>query len=356
MVGGRHPFGRAIVVIAPDVFGAIVAGGAGATLLLAWIAQKASLWDRPNARSSHRHATSRAGGFAVAGGAWVGLALAVAVGLWTTHSGVYILLMGCAAAALGLGLWDDARGLPPFAKLMGQTAIAAAFVLMGPRYVAVPIPWTESWPLGGGSELWTILWIVGFMNVFNFMDGLNGMAAGAALVGGLVLTVAGIQIADGPTTAIGAAILSVSIGFLPSNLRGRLFLGDGGSHLLGFLLAAAAPIAATATGGASALGLIPIALTPFLVDVAATLVRRALRGAPLGVAHREHLYQRLQQSGWTHGQVSAVYAVVCACCGVGALAALRHPPVEGGLTAAVLATTAGGGAVLDAIVSRSAKP
>jgi UDP-N-acetylmuramyl pentapeptide phosphotransferase/UDP-N-acetylglucosamine-1-phosphate transferase len=150
-----------------------------------------------------------------------------------------------------------------------------------------------------------VLWIVAFVNAFNFMDGIDGIAGAQALVAGLGWTALGAALGDGAVRALGIVIAGSAAGFLLLNWSpARIFMGDGGSSFLGYLLAGV-PLAAQDTLGVAVPAFFIV--WPFLFDTAVTLVRRAARGENLMQAHRNHLYQRLTQSGWTHARVASLY-------------------------------------------------
>ena len=268
------------------------------------------LLDFPNQRSSHQVSTPRGGGLAPAAGC-VGALVAAGSPAGAARAGLIV-----AATGFGLiGLMDDAWTLPVSARLPAQAVAAAA---------ALP------WLLTGlsGHALWQVvfaagvwLWLVSYVNAFNFMDGINGISAGQAIVAGAAWFALGVW-RDVPVLAVaGAIIAGASAGFLPFNFpRARVFLGDVGSYFLG------AWLAATAVFGLRA-GLAPEAvlapLTLYLADTATTIVRRVRQGAHWSAAHRDHTYQRLCAVGWSHACTTVVVTgVMVALAGLGALAEL----------------------------------
>ena len=298
-------------------------GGAfvAATLVLAvasgvlcWLVGRAGVL--PNAvsgRSNHARPTSRAGGavvlcvFAVSAGALV------LAGGGPVRSGV----LGAVVAAGLIGLADDVRGLGAGVKLAGLGLVAALAAGAAGPVEALPVPGAGWAPLPSplGYAL-AALWVLGFVNVFNFMDGLNGMAAGTGLVllGAAALVTGG----QGP---LAACMTGALLGFaVPNALGGRPFLGDAGSLSVGTLVAAGAM--APAQG---ALWVVVAGATPFLADAASTLLARARRGERVWEAHSEHAYQRLHRAGWPHLAVSAAYAGLAAGGAAAGLAARGGP-------------------------------
>jgi UDP-N-acetylmuramyl pentapeptide phosphotransferase/UDP-N-acetylglucosamine-1-phosphate transferase len=169
----------------------------------------------------------------------------------------------------------------------------------------------DRWSIGAhGAEVWVVgaiavFWVVAFVNAFNFMDGIDGIAAGQALVAGLAWVAIGAALGDVALVVLGIVLAGASGGFLFLNWSpARIFMGDVGSAFLGFLIAVC-PLVSDRPARAA----LPAALVvwPFLFDTAFTLVRRARRGENLLEAHRSHLYQRLTSTGRSHAHVAALY-------------------------------------------------
>jgi UDP-N-acetylmuramyl pentapeptide phosphotransferase/UDP-N-acetylglucosamine-1-phosphate transferase len=161
--------------------------------------------------------------------------------------------------------------------------------------------------LGGLFGLLAMLWCAGYANVFNFMDGIDGLAAAQAVLTGLgtaiVSMVAGLSVRH-PAVVLGITIAGAAGGFLPHNSpRARMFMGDVSSVPLGFMLAVITIWVARDAGWWL---VIPLGLlhANFWMDSGITLIRRKLRGEVLHQAHREHFYQRLVRSGWSHISVT----------------------------------------------------
>lgn len=270
-----------------------------------------NLLDVPNARSSHEVPTPRLGGLAVVAGVW---AAALFVG-----GGVIILV--AATLAGFVGMLDDMFDLRFWMKAVGQATVA--FVLL----FLVPPPVLETagpfWPL---ALSFGVIWIAAVVNAYNFMDGIDGIAGGTAILNALFLT----TLEGGSSTGdvdVGLAALAAAVaGFLMWNVSpARIFLGDSGSHFIGFFLGAVAlytkPIGGTAVGVYLAFLVAAAVFTPFLFDTAYTLVRRAWARRNVFTAHREHIYQRITPDPTKHRQVSIVYFGLSALSGLAALLA-----------------------------------
>jgi len=155
--------------------------------------------------------------------------------------------------------------------------------------------------------------IVGYANAFNFMDGINGIAASQAAVTGIgtiaVAVAAGVSLVD-PALVLAAIIAGAAAGFLPHNFpRARMFMGDVGAVSLGFGLAAISVWIAADYGWWL---LVPLGClhANFVLDTTITVIRRILRGEVFHQAHREHFYQRLVRAGWSHTRVTLTELVL----------------------------------------------
>ncbi|MEX6633124.1 MraY family glycosyltransferase [Hyphococcus lacteus] len=283
--------------------------------------------DHPNERSSHTVATPRTGGIAIFT-AWVAGIFVVAV---FSESGVLARDLGfmavAALAALGVGYADDQIELAPVWKLVGQIAVATIFVVLFGPLKGFPLPYVgqvELAPLLG--VVISIFWIVAFMNIYNFMDGANGLAAGTAVVGLAWISIMA-SFAGAPILGAAALLLALSAtGFLPENLRrGRLFMGDNGSQVVGFLIAAFAILGANWTESRLSMLFVPIIFSPLVFDVGWTLVSRLIRKQNILRAHREHLYQLLIRSGVSHANVAIIYMSLVSLASAAAILMLALP-------------------------------
>lgn len=292
----------------------ILAAAAAATLTVAYCAsllaaRSRKFLDHPNGRSSHTAATPRTGGLAIIGGWCAGVFVISAFSGEAGLAADFVMLAGGALCALIVGLVDDRLTLAPAWKFAGQIAVAALFIASFGPLQSAPLPHVGEIALGPiwGSAV-TAIWIIGFMNAFNFMDGANGLAGGAAATGLAWIAVAA-TFTGAPFVAAAALLLALAAaGFLPQNLgRGRLFMGDNGSLSLGFLIAAFAVIGANASAGRMSALVVPVVFLPLLYDVALTLASRMIRRRNILQAHREHLYQLMMRSGASHATVAVIY-------------------------------------------------
>jgi UDP-N-acetylmuramyl pentapeptide phosphotransferase/UDP-N-acetylglucosamine-1-phosphate transferase len=250
--------------------------------------------DRPNERSSHRVPTPRGGGIAVIGVvllAWIVLARA---GLAPPA----VIAVSLGAGILAIISWiDDLWGLSPLPRLLAQ-AVAVGIGLFALPEQSLPVGWLGS--LAGFAAI-GLFWIW-FTNLFNFMDGIDGIVGSeAAAIGIGLLLFASVGTGTDPAMAmLAAAVVGASLGFLVWNWApARIFLGDVGSAPLGYLVGFL--LLDVAVRGFWKLALIlPLY---FLADASITLARRLLRGERVWQPHREHFYQQAVRAGRSHASV-----------------------------------------------------
>lgn len=258
------------------IFAALAAVAALGTWLARAYALRRNLLDHPGERRSHSTATPRGGGIAIVAVVLLGLAGAAAGLAGPAHSGVAAAFTAGLALVALVGLLDDHRPLSPWLRLAVHAVAAAVFAF-------------ALWQAGSTSWLAVIVCvaILVLVNVWNFMDGINGIAASQAL-----LVAAGLAAGlDGGGFLVALGLAAACAGFLPYNFpRARIFMGDVGSGALGFALAALGGVFAASAGpGPGLLLLLP--LSAFLVDAGLTLGRRVVRGERWWTPHVQHAYQ-----------------------------------------------------------------
>lgn len=296
---------------------AAAVGTWAATAGLLRVLRARDILDHPNERSSHARPVPRGGGIALIGVVLACWAVAATLGgpAWDVVRPIVGLCFG-----LGLVSWaDDLRGLPPLPRLTAQLAAVVIALLIVPLGPWFPGPLDPLFM----SALAAIAWLW-FINLFNFMDGIDGIAGveAACVAGGIALVSAIAGMNDG-TPVLAAAVAGAAIGFLAWNWQpAKLFLGDVGSVPLGFLLGWLL-LSLAAHGHWAAALILP---GYFLADASWTLARRALRGAPIWRAHREHVYQKAVQAGASHAHVSKAVGIAnlalicCAAASIGPFA------------------------------------
>ena len=296
---------RQVALIAPLE----LAGYAFATFLLAAVSvafikrwAQHRLLDIPGERSSHVRPTPRGGGLAIA---------AVASASWLFYCSsaaraeripIAFALTGAAIVAL-VSWFDDLKSLSWRLRILAHSL--AAFMLLAGVW---PLPSLDSVP-AAVTMVVVLAWIVGLTNAYNFMDGIDGIAAGQAIVAGIGWTLLGWLAHNSMLMIIGLTIAGASGGFLVHNWPpASIFMGDVGAAFLGFMFAALPVMAWRVNPLLVPAG--PLLVWPFLLDTSFTFFRRLWRGENVVVAHRSHLYQRLVITGMTHGQVALIYATL----------------------------------------------
>lgn len=259
--------------------------------LLVRFAVGRNLLDVPNLRSSHEVPTPRLGGVAIVIGAWIG---ALAVG----SEVVWPLLI--AATLIGaVGLADDLSNLHFSTKAAAQTILAAGLIVFYPPALLSGAPGL----LKVVVFIVGVFWVVAVTNAFNFMDGIDGIIGGVALVNALFLFAL-------TGDAVLLAFAGAAAGFLIWNISpASMFLGDSGSYFLGFGLAAFtlyAPLSGEAWNPLAFAAAV-LVFTPLLYDTGYTLVRRFRAGRNVFSAHREHIYQRITPAAGMHRRTSNLY-------------------------------------------------
>ena len=287
--------------------------------------------DEPNARSLHERPVPRTGGIGVLAGASVALPLG-AVELWLPFS-----------LALGLGalsFLDDLRGVPRDARL-GAHLLAAGVLAW---YLFTPMH-----PAELAALIVAAVWIT---NLYNFMDGADGIAGGMAAIGFGAYAAAAGAAGQVALTSLSLALCAASIAFLLHNFHpARLFLGDVGAIPLGFL-----------AGGLGLQGWrddawplwFPVLVFgPFIADATVTLLKRAIRREAVWHAHRDHYYQRMVRMGLGHRRTAwAGYAAMLVCAGASLYARAEPAPVQALAFAAASLVLAGMAAWVDLRWSR----
>ncbi len=264
--------------------------------------RRLDMFDRPGSRSLHAAPVLRGGGLAVAIG--VTSALLLTLEGWSWYAASLVIV------PVGIGVigWvDDRRSRSVHKRLAAQligAAVGGLFVAEGidlEPMVLIPVFFA------------IILWIVGYVNVFNFMDGINGISSFTAVVAGAVYLILGTQLDSDLVVVAGAALAGGALGFLPFNYpTARLFLGDVGSYFLGAYIAVfAAVVLAEGAGVLAAVG--PVVL--YLADTSVTILRRWRRDETIWRPHRAHTYQRLARGRLGHSSTTVVVGALTALTG-----------------------------------------
>lgn len=254
--------------------------------------------DRPDARKAHHQPTPKGGGAGVVIAFLLGIAVLYHFAEFARLANPYFLGVIEASVAIAIvAFLDDLFDWPFTVKLAIQLLAALVAVSSGLYVHDIRFPYLGIWLVGWGGVPVTVAWLLFATNAMNFIDGLNGLASGVALITSLFI--AYIAALHGGWFAYAASgLLAAGLaGFLPFNFpRARIFMGDVGSQFCGFTLAVLAVVASRFDGVELSFLLVPMLLSGVLFDVAFTLVRRVAAGERLTEPHRGHLYQVAQRS------------------------------------------------------------
>jgi UDP-GlcNAc:undecaprenyl-phosphate GlcNAc-1-phosphate transferase len=241
------------------------------------------------------------------------------------------ILLG-AAVATTVGMVDDFRGLPWWGKLGGQSAAAGVAV-----YYGVTID-SFTFPIVGIHELpaWlaaglAFVWIVALMNMVNFLDGLDGLAAGVCGIAGVTFSIIALSLNKPEAAVLSAIVAGACLGFLRHNFYpARIFMGDSGSLLLGFVLATVAIQGLLKTAATVALFVPLLALAVPIIDTSFVVARRLKHGEKFYVPDQAHLHHRFLRRGFSQRQAVLYLYAWCVILGGAALATRFVPFREGG--------------------------
>ena len=228
------------------------------------------------------------------------------------------------------GLLDDLGRLDSFkAKLALQILGGCVLFPFGLVLDTLPLPIWGNISLGWLGYPITLIWVLGLTNIFNFMDGLDGLAAGTAMVVAALLIILVNGAAPGPSIIVCFALFVSSLGFFIFNFpSAKIFLGDVGSQFLGFVFASIAVLAADYDATRVPILVIPLLFFHFIFDTFFTFCRRLLAHENVTQAHRSHLYQLLNQAGLSHARVSVIHFVIALAQGGGAFVMLQIAAVH----------------------------
>lgn len=286
-----------------STFAPLLAGIVSTATIFVLLRTRGLPLDEPNERSLHRVPVPRTGGIAIV----IGI---VAAALWLRASPS--LLVPAVALALA-SYFDDRHALPAAVRLLMHLLAAGIFL------------WLAAGSSGAALLVVLLLAIAWITNLYNFMDGADGLAGGMAVIGFGTYGLAAWLGGNRELELLAWSIAAAAAGFLIFNFPpAKIFMGDVGSIPLGFLSAAFG--VAGWQQGLWPLWFPLVVFAPFIVDATTTLARRLLRGERVWEAHRQHYYQRLILSGWSHRRTAWSEYGLMLLCSATALAGLQQPP------------------------------
>lgn len=315
-----HPFVQLLVTV-------VLAGAL--TGIFTWYTRRRGMLDMPCERHSHTVPTPRGGG------AGIVAALVIVTLLLPRESAVmtywsYCLLPGFVVLSL-VGWWDDRVSLP--ASLRFAVQVMVGFYLLGCLR-------NHGSTAGLLALLAAGIYLLWMTNLYNFMDGSNGMAGFQGVFAGVMLAWLFFAAGDVDAALVSSLLAGACLGFLPWNLgSARVFMGDVASGSLGFAFAAL--LIYGVFNGSLAVPVAWMVMLVFMCDSTLTLIRRVLQGERWYNPHKQHLYQQLIVRGWSHGRVLLLYQLVNLLLVAPAIAVAVNYPVSAAVVASVITLALG---------------
>jgi len=299
------------MVTAQDILGAFFIGliiAYGFTPLARQIAFKIKLVDHPNSKKAHAHSTPLFGGFAI----FLAFFTAVFFTINSLNSHIYGILLGSAILFI-LGVIDDKLGMMPKMKLSGQILVALIAYKAGVRVITF-----EDYYL---SMFFTVFWIVGITNAFNLLDNLNGLSSGIAGISAIFFGIMAYQASQFYVAVLAFALAGACFGFLRHNFpKAKIFMGDSGSMLLGFLLACIAVLGSWETDKISMSLSLPILVLGYAIfDTTLVTVLRTVEKRPVFLGGTDHSSHILASLGFKKRRAVLLIYTVCILLGASAL-------------------------------------
>jgi len=326
----------------------------GTSALIVWvftpvirsIGLKAGIIDNPGDRKMHTTPVVRVGGVSIFLGTLIALLVVWGMGGFVEPTGqvlptskeyeIWGVTIGGAAFFL-LGLADDLFDLSPFLRLGLQLAIAAGAWQVGVRMDFISIPFIGIIKFGWFSLPITMIWLAGMANAINWIDGLDGLAAGVSAIAAAVLLITSLFMQQPAAALIAAALAGGCLGFLRYNFKlsssAEIFMGDGGAYFLGFTLAGISVVGLVKSTAVVAVALPYIILAVPIIDASAVILQRLRKGQSPFSGGKHHLHHRLVRAGVSkRWAVLFIYALTL---WVGSLALAISGIPAGGTYAAV---------------------
>jgi UDP-GlcNAc:undecaprenyl-phosphate GlcNAc-1-phosphate transferase len=308
------------------------------TYLVRERATRAGIFDPTDERKLHTRKIPRVGGVAI----FLSVAIALTVlalrggfeGVGLASSKLMVIVIGAAATFL-LGLYDDLRQLRARYKFAVQIAIAIAIFAAGVRIDIIALPLIGQIHFNPVMGLFfTIFWFVGLTNAFNLIDGLDGLASGAAMFALTTMFVVATINQQAGAALVTLAVAGATLGFLRYNFHpASIFLGDSGSLFLGFMLAGIGAISSQKGSTVVAIAIPLVSLGLPVLDTSLAIIRRFLRGQPIFSADRGHIHHRLLSLGHSPAKVALLMYAGCAVLALGGMLLVN----QSGYVAVVLA-------------------
>jgi UDP-GlcNAc:undecaprenyl-phosphate GlcNAc-1-phosphate transferase len=321
------------------------------TPVLKWVAPRIGALDCPDPRKIHETLMPRLGGVAIYSGF---AASYLAAGITNP---VYWGIFWGASLITVVGILDDIRGLSPRWKLAGQIAAALVVTVLGVRVEFLTNPFNGLLFLGKLAIPVTLLWLVGVTNALNLVDGLDGLAAGTAIIAALTMAIVAWLQGEMVVAFLALALAASTLGFLPYNFYpASIFMGDSGSMFLGFTLASLAVLGLTKSTTVISLFVPVLILGIPILDTFFAIVRRFLNRRPIFQPDKGHLHHCLMAQGFSQRQAVLAIYLVNICLGASAILLTRLTTERGMVILLLLAVLVIWGSNRVGVIGHRLKP
>jgi UDP-GlcNAc:undecaprenyl-phosphate GlcNAc-1-phosphate transferase len=266
------------------------------------IGLKLGIVDRPNARKIHQDPVVRVGGVSIFAGTLIALTIVWMLGGFSMVSPsrgweIWGVAIG-SIAFFFIGLADDLFNLTPISRLLMQLAVATLCWFMGVRIDFLSVPFSNLIHIEWLSLPVTVIWLVGMANAINWIDGVDGLAAGVSGIAAVVMLIVTLFMNQQAAALMAAALAGGALGFLRYNFNpAQIFMGDGGAYFMGFTLAGIGAIGLVKSTAITAVILPYLILAVPIIDMSAVILSRISKGKSPFVADKSHLHHWLLKAG-----------------------------------------------------------
>ena len=263
---------------------------------------KFGIVDKPNSRKIHQNPVVRVGGVSIFTGTFIALLIVWKLGGFDAipsyqQGGIWGLVVG-SILFFCIGFADDIFSLSPFSRLFMQTVVATLSWFMGVRIDFLSVPFSNLIQTEFFSLPITIIWLVGMANAINWIDGVDGLAAGVTGIAAVVMLIVTMFMKQPAAALFAAALAGSALGFLRYNFNpAQIFMGDGGAYFMGFTLAGVGVIGLVKTTAITAVLLPYLILAVPILDMSAVIVSRISKGKSPFTADKSHLHHWLLSAG-----------------------------------------------------------
>ena len=268
---------------------------------------KLGIVDRPNARKIHKNPVVRVGGVSIFAGTIAALTIVWLLGGFSSLPAhkvqeIWVVIVG-SILFFGIGFADDLFNLTPISRLLMQLIVATGCWYMGVRIDFVSFPVYSLIKIYWLSLPVTVVWLVGMANAINWIDGVDGLAAGVSGIAAFVMLVVTLFMNQPAAALIAAGLAGGALGFLRYNFNpAQIFMGDGGAYFMGFTLAAVGVVGLVKTTAITAVVLPYLILAVPIIDMSAVIFSRIWKGKSPFIADKSHLHHWLLKSGISQRQ------------------------------------------------------